>query len=70
MQTVLEVENLNPLVSAQFCNLLPRPPSCIKGGLLLREGKGGRGNGREGKGKGGGEGVKGERGREFGIHHF
>jgi len=46
----------------------PRPPSCIKGGLLLREGKGGRGNGREGNGKGGGEGegVKGgrERGKE------
>ena len=25
----------------------PRPPSCITGGLLLREGKGARGNGRE-----------------------
>jgi len=49
----------------------PRLPSCIKGDLLLREGKGGRGNGREGKG--GGEGVKGRRGRErrFGLTpHF
>ena len=39
--------------------------------VLLREGKGGRGNGREGKG--GGEGVKGRRGRErrFGLTpHF
>jgi len=42
---------------------LPKTPSCIKGGLLLREGKGGRGNGIEGKGNGGGEGVKGGRGR-------
>jgi len=43
----------------------PGLPGCNKGGLLQREGKGGRGNGREGKGKGGeeGEGVKGNRGR-------
>jgi len=64
----------------------PRPPSCTKGGLLLREGKGWRWNGKKGKGEGEGEGVKGGRGRgkgkekegkgrngrerEFGIHNF
>ena len=44
----------------------PHAPGCIKWGLLLREGKWGRGNGREVKKKGGGEGevVKGGRGRK------
>jgi len=51
-----------------------RLPSWIKVGLLLREEKGKRGNGREGK-EGGGRREKGERGKggrggESGIHNF
>jgi len=39
----------------------PRPPSWILGGLLLREGRGGRGrDGRGGEGKRKGEGNRGE----------
>jgi len=42
----------------------PRPPSWILGGLLIREGKGGKGRGEEGRG---GE-EKGGRGEAFPLH--